>query len=52
LPEDLAQALSPTQVDKIRRAWEMRLADQIVKVPPLEQVVRETRRALRAYLAS
>ena len=50
LPEDLAQALSLTQVDKIRRAWETRLADQIAKVPPLEQVVRETRRALRVYL--
>ena len=50
-PEDLAQVLTSAQVNKIRRAWASRLEGQMVKVPPLEQVVRETRRALRMHLA-
>jgi len=51
LPGDLAQTLTPVQVEKMRRAWQARLADQIADMPPLEQVVRETRRALRSYLS-
>jgi len=50
-PENLAQVLSPAQVDKIRRAWASRLESQMAEVPSLERVVRETRRALRAHLA-
>ncbi|MBL7062647.1 MAG: nucleotidyl transferase AbiEii/AbiGii toxin family protein [Anaerolineae bacterium] len=50
-PESLAQALAPAQVGKIRRAWASRLENQMADVPSLEQVMRETRRALRVHLA-
>jgi len=49
--ENLAQVLSPAQVDKIHRAWTSRLEGQMAEVPSLERVVHETRRALRTHLA-
>jgi hypothetical protein len=50
-PDTLAQILVPTQVEKLRRAWQTSFADQMIDVPPLDQVARETQRALRSYLA-
>lgn len=48
-PGDLSQTLLPAQVEKMRRAWEARLTDQLTEIPPLERVVREVQRALRQY---
>jgi predicted nucleotidyltransferase component of viral defense system len=50
-PNTLTQILVPTQVEKLRRAWQTSFADQMIDVPPLDQVARETQRALRSYLA-
>ncbi|MFQ5858565.1 MAG: nucleotidyl transferase AbiEii/AbiGii toxin family protein [Anaerolineae bacterium] len=51
-PDDLANVLVPERVEKIRRAWQVHLADQITDVPPLNQIVRETARSLRTHLLS
>jgi predicted nucleotidyltransferase component of viral defense system len=50
-PNTLTQVLVPVQIEKLRRAWQTSFADQMIDVPPLDQVARETQRALRSYLA-
>ncbi len=41
--------LSPERVRKYQTAWERRLREQMPDIPPLETVVRETRRLLREF---
>jgi predicted nucleotidyltransferase component of viral defense system len=42
--------LSPERVSKYRGAWERRLREQTPDIPPLNTVVRETRRLLRTFV--
>lgn len=41
--------LSPERVSKYQIAWERRLREQMPDIPPLESVVRETKRLLREF---
>lgn len=41
--------LSPERVSKYQIAWERRLREQMPNIPPLESVVRETKRLLREF---
>jgi len=45
--EDVAVALTPDRAATYERAWEHRLGQQVRDIPPLDAVVRETRRLLR-----